>query len=350
MEERIAPERSASDGREPGKAKRPTMAEVAARAGVSPTLVSLIFRNLPGAGKATRERVLSVADELGYRPDTAARLLARGRSKTLGVMVNVHQQFEADLVSEMYPEAERLGYEVLLSAGAPARAESKAIESLLSHRCEGLILLGPTADSGYLHQIGQSAVVVAVGRRITGADVDSVHTDEPEGMGLAVDHLVELGHRRIVHVDGGGEPGAGDRRRGYSDAMQRHNLDDEIRVFAGEHNEDAGMAAGQALLAEDHLPTAVLAGNDRCAMGLMHTLRRAGLDIPHDLSVVGYDDSYLANLSHIDLTTVRQDARRIAEHAVRSAITRLENSSTPAREIVIDPKLVVRGTTGPPPR
>ena len=106
--------------------QRPTMADVAARAGVSRALVSIIFRDQPGASRETRERVLRVADEIGYRPDSAARLLARGHSRTLGVMFTVHQTFHTDLIAGIYPEAERLGYDVLLSAAAQGRSEAQA--------------------------------------------------------------------------------------------------------------------------------------------------------------------------------------------------------------------------------
>src|SRR4051794_1865285 len=324
------------------------MTDVAAKVGVSRALVSLVFRGQPGASQETRDRVFAAADELGYRPDNAARLLARGRSRTLGVMVTVHQSFQADLVEGIYPEAERLGYDVLLSATAPARDEAKAVEALLSHRCEALILLGPTAEYRYLDQLGHRTVVSVVGRRLPGAHVDSVHTADAKGVRQAIDYLVELGHRDIVHVDGGKEPGSADRRRAYRAAVRRHKLPD--RVLPGAHDEEAGMAAARLLLAEDRLPTAVLAGNDRCAIGLMATLTRADVELPRDISVVGYDDSHLSHLSHIDLTTVRQDATGLAEHAVRAAITRLENETARPSETVLDPKLVVRGTTGPPAR
>ena len=126
-----------------GRRARPTMADVATRAGVSRTLVSFILDGKPGASEETQQRVLAVAEEIGYRPDSAARLLARGRSRTLGVLMDVSQLFEAELVTGIYPAAEELGYEVLLSANLPDRAESVPIEALLSHRCGGLILLGP---------------------------------------------------------------------------------------------------------------------------------------------------------------------------------------------------------------
>ncbi|MCZ9353851.1 LacI family transcriptional regulator [Streptomyces mutabilis] len=328
------------------------MADVASRAGVSRALVSIVFRNQPGASRETRERVLRVADEIGYRPDSAARLLARGRSRTLGVMLTVHQPFQADLVEGIYPEAERLGYDVLLSANAPGRDEAKAIESLLSHRCGALILLGPGSDAADLDALGRRTVAVSVGRRVAGARVDSVRTAEGKGVRQAIDHLVESGHRRIVHVDGGRGPGSAERRRAYRAAMRRHGLEAEIRVLPGDHTESSGIDAGRLLAAERDrgtpLPTAVLAGNDRCAMGVLISFTRTGIDVPGDVSLVGYDDSHLSHLMPVGLTTVRQDAVLMAEHAVRFAVERLENADLKLREAVLDPKLVVRGTSGAP--
>ncbi|WAU86237.1 LacI family DNA-binding transcriptional regulator [Streptomyces sp. Qhu-G9] len=330
------------------------MSDVAAKAGVSRALVSIVFRGRPGAGQETRDRVLRVADEIGYRPDSAARLLARGRSRTLGVVLTVHQTFQADLVEGIYPEAERLGYDVLLSAHAPGRDEGKVVEALLSHRCEALILLGPASDPDRLDALGHRTVAVSVGRHLPGVHVDSVHTAETKGVRQAIGHLVELGHRRIAHVDGGRDPGSAERRRAYRAAMRRHGLAEEIRVIPGAHTEQAGVEAGRLLIAEAErsgrtaLPTAILAGNDRCAMGLLITFARAGVEVPDEVSVVGYDDSHLSHLMPIGLTTVRQDAALMAEYAVRFAVERLENPNLGPREAVLDPKLVVRGSSGVP--
>ncbi|MGW2378633.1 LacI family DNA-binding transcriptional regulator [Streptomyces sp. NPDC001658] len=329
------------------------MADVAAKAGVSRALVSIVFRNQPGASEETRQRVLRVADEIGYRPDSAARLLARGRSRTIGVMFTVHQTFHTDLIEGIYPEAERLGYDVLLSAAAQGRSEEKAVEALLGHRCEALILLGPDAEPDYLDELGKRAVTVSVSRRVPGARVDFVHSAEGKGVRQAMDHLVELGHRRIVHVDGGRGPGSAERRRSYRASMRRHGLEAEARVIPGAHTEESGIETGRLLLAErdrgQSLPTAVLAGNDRCAMGLLMALTRSGVEVPRDLSVVGYDDSHLSHLMPIGLTTVRQDAGLMAEHAVRFAVERLRDPESEPREAVLDPKLVVRGSSGPAP-
>jgi len=331
-----------------GSPQRATMADVAKRAGVSRTLVSLVLRDRPGAGAATRERVLKAAEELGYRPDSAAQMLARGRSRTLGVLMNLEQPFHAEVVKAIYPAAGQLGYDVLLSAVAPGRDEHMATGALLGHRCEALVLLVSDPESHATERLGGTVPTVVVGRKATTPGVDSVHTAEAKGVRQAVDHLVDLGHRRIVHIDGGKGPGSADRRTAYRAAMRRHRLADEIRVIPGAQDEDAGIAAGMLLLSEDALPTAVLAANDRCAIGLMHALRSGGVDVPGEVSIVGYDDSNLSHLSHINLTTVRQDATGIAEHAVRHAVERLENGALPGRETVCDAKLVVRASTAQP--
>jgi DNA-binding LacI/PurR family transcriptional regulator len=330
------------------------MADVAERAGVSRTLVSFILDGKPGASEETRRRVLAIAEEIGYRPDSAARLLARGRSRTLGVLIDVRQLFEAELVTGIYPAAEGIGYEVLLSANLPDRDESVPIDALLSHRCGSLILLGPKSDVTYLCRLADRVPVVVVGRRLD-TDASSaaralatVRTDDAKGTREAVGYLVELGHRDIHHVDGGTDPGSADRRRAYRAAMRSHGLADRAKVIPGAHNEEAGAVAARAMLAKPSLPTAVLAGNDRCALGLLDVFTRAGVDVPGELSLIGYDDSHLSDNPRIDLTTVHQEASALARHAVELAAKMVEQRQSGFTDIVLEPKLVVRGTTGPP--
>jgi DNA-binding LacI/PurR family transcriptional regulator len=131
--------------------------------------------------------------------------------------------------------------------------------------------------------------------------------------------------------------------------MRRHGLADHVRVIAGDHTEAAGTRAARALLAGGALPGAVVAYNDSCALGLLDAFNRAGVEVPADVSVAGYDDSSLARLAHVNLTTVSQDARGQAEHAVAAAVERLDGGRVRPREVVLAPRLVVRGTTGPPP-
>jgi DNA-binding LacI/PurR family transcriptional regulator len=334
------------------RTRRPTMADVATQAGVSRTLVSFILDGKPGASEETRSRVLTVAEELGYRPDSAARLLARGRSRTLGVLMDVRQLFEADLVTEIYPAAERLGHDVLLSANLPDRDESVSIEALLSHRCGGLILLGPSSDADSMRALAARVPVVVVGRRMAGTAPETrlatVRTDDARGIRDAVAYLVGLGHRAIHHVDGGIDPGSADRRKAYRAAMRTHGLAEHATVIPGAHDEAAGAAAAQVILQSATRPTAVLAGNDRCALGLLDGLSRAGVDVPGDISLIGYDDSHLSDNPRIDLTTVHQDAAELARHAVRLAVAMLEETVQSSEDVVLEPRLVIRGTTAPP--
>lgn len=332
--------------------RRPTMADVAAQAGVSRTLVSFVLDGKPGASDETRQRILAVAEEIGYRPDSAARLLAQGRSRTLGVMSDIRQLFEAELVTHIYPAAEQLGYEVLLSANLPGRTEETVVESLLSHRCGALILLGPRGEPDLFSRTATRAPVVVACRRLTGLDSDSplatVRSNDTKGIREAVDYLVELGHRRIHHVGGGKEPGSGERLRAYKTAMRAHGLADQITVIPGLHNEESGAAAARTMLAAPTLPTAVLAGNDRCALGILDVFTRAGVDVPGQVSLMGYDDSRLSENPRIDLTTIHQDAPGIARNAVALAVQMLVEGDGQGSDVVLEPTLVVRGTTGPP--
>jgi len=356
--------------------RRPTLADVAVRAGVSTALVSIVMREAPGASAATRERVRAVADELGYRPDLRARLLRRSRSRLLGVVFGVQHPFHGDLVDGLYTAADRIGYELALSAVTPGRDEQRAISSLLQDRCEALVLLGPQAPTAYLAGLAARLPVVVVARAVRHRTVDVVRTDDAAGLEQAVDHLVELGHRRIAHIDGGRAPGAAERRRGYTGALHRHGLGRNALIVPGGLTEDDGADAARALLelTDPREPTALTVFNDRCATGVLDVLRGAGVAVPgamserserinqHSassrsadraqrgsaMSVVGFDDSRLARLSHVDLTTIAQDAATMTELAVARAVARLDGAPTGEREQVVPPRLVVRGTTAPP--
>ncbi|HVQ95890.1 MAG TPA: LacI family DNA-binding transcriptional regulator [Mycobacteriales bacterium] len=321
---------------------------MAARAGVSRALVSIVVRGAPGASEQTRERVLRAVAEIGYRPDTRARLLARSATRLLGVVFNVQHAFHADLLEGLYAAAEQADYEMVLSGITPGRNEGRAVETLLGYRCDALIMLGPTTPTARLAELGTRLPVITVGRRLRLPGVDAVRTGDHEGMRLAVDHLVGLGHREITHVDGGRGAGPTERRRGYRDAMLRHRLGPHIRVVTGGHTAADGARAAEALLAGDPLPSAVVAYDDDCATGLIDTLAPVGVSVPGQLSVVGYDDSRHSRLSHRDLTTVGQDAGRLAQLAVQQAVARLAGAPDAARTLVLSPHLVVRATTAPP--
>jgi DNA-binding LacI/PurR family transcriptional regulator len=319
--------------------KMVTLADIAERSGVSVALVSIVLRDAPGAAPATRERIRAVARELGYEPDGRARRLRSGRNRLLGVVFGVEHAFHGDLVTGLYDAAARHGYELTLSAVTPRRDERAAVQSLLQDRCQALILIGPQAKASDLAELGARLPVVVLARGLRRAEVDTVRTADADGLEQAVDHLVSLGHARIAHIDGGDAPGAADRRRGYRKAMRRHGL--PARIIAGGPTEDDGSRAARELRDE----TAVTVFNDRCATGVLDTLRATGHRVPEDVSVTGFDDSRLARLGHIGLTTVAQDAEAMAELAVTRAVARIDTAADGRQEVVVPPHLVVRGTT-----
>lgn len=321
---------------------RTTLADVAREAGVSVALVSIVMRDVPGASDATRLRVREIADRLGYVPDQRARKLRQSSSRLIGVTFNLRQPFHGDIVEHLYVAAEHHGYDLAISAVAPTRGEEAALEDLLRERCEVAILLGPgLTDEQLAHQASRVPSIL-VARRSEVDGVGSVRSDDVAGVELAVDHLVELGHRSLVHVDGGTAPGAADRRAGFEAAVARHGL--EGRVVPGGPTEADGAEAMRSLL--DSPATGILAFNDHCAAGVLHVLARARVDVPGDLSVIGYDDSRLA-VGEQPMTTVSQDAAALAREAVENALAMIDAS--PARDVVLPPSLVVRSTSGPAP-
>jgi DNA-binding LacI/PurR family transcriptional regulator len=208
-------------------------------------------------------------------------------------------------------------------------------------------LLGSELSEPALDDLAKSVPIVLVGRRAAIDTVDIVRTADDKGLGLVVDHLIGLGHRDIAHIDGGRHTISADRRRGYRMAMRRNQEARHMRILAGGTGEVDGRQAAEELLRGDQLPTAVTTFNDHCAVGLIDGLTRAGIAVPDAISVAGYDNAPIAQYAAINLTTVSQEAPAQAQWAVRAAIERLEGVRQETRESVLEPRLIVRGSTRP---
>jgi DNA-binding LacI/PurR family transcriptional regulator len=325
----------------------PTMRDVAEAAGVSKALVSIIFRRAPGASEETRARVLAVADEIGYRANRTASLLASRRTKHLGVTMNVRNAFHAELVEGIQAAADEAGYEIVLSAVGARHDEARAVATLLEFRCESVILLGSDLPQEALEQLAATIPVILVGRRAALDNLDVVRTADGQGQSLLIDHLVELGHRSIAHVDGGPGLISADRRRGYRAAMRRHRL--PATVVAGGSSENNGVGGADSLLRLAEFPTAVTVFNDHCALGVIGRLAARGIEVPGRISIAGFDNSPVAQFATVNLTTVSQEAPIQAAWAVRAAVQRLEEGRDTPQEWILTPSLLVRGTTAPPP-
>ena len=320
------------------------MKDVADHLGVSRQLVSLVLRDLPGASDETRRRVRAAAEELGYHPDASARLLRGRRSFRLGVLFTMHEPFEVDLVEALLADAADRGYSLVLGPLGPGRTQQGVIADLLGQRIEGLVVLAAEGGSATVAGLPAQVPVVQLGGPRSTDPVDDVRVDSACGIRLLVEHLVELGHKRIAYVTGGDGPNAAERRDAYAAEMRGRGLVPD--VVDGSFTEQGGADAAGILLARGKLPTAVMAANDRAASGMLSTLVRRGVRVPEDISVAGFDDSSVAALPYIDLTTVRHEPRALAAQALDAVLRRIDEPDAPVVAHRDVPELIVRSSSG----
>lgn len=327
---------------------KPTMDDVARRAGVSRALVSLALRGSSKVSATSRKAVLAAADELGYRPNLIARNLASKQTRTLGLLINdLHNPYFPAVADGIKHAADAHGYRLLLnSAFLDDRVEQSALETFIDFRVDGIILTGARLAQAVIERAALSTAIAVVSRPMRSDVVDTINNDDRLGATLAVEHLIELGHRQICHIGGGRGAGAAQRKAGYEATMRRHGL--EPFVVPGAFTESSGVAAAHRLLALDRRFTAIFAGNDLSALGVLDTLEESGIAVPADVSLVGYDNTFVAALRHVGLTTVDQEREQLGHLAVQALIERIEGGRSEAVSQVIPPTLVVRGTTAPP--
>jgi DNA-binding LacI/PurR family transcriptional regulator len=326
------------------------MEDVAREAGVSRALVSLVMRQQPNVSEARRRLVIEAAARLGYRPNAMARSLASRRTRTVGVILDdLRNPFFAEIAGGVEELASDLGYQLLLGAGGrQARREGTALSTLLEYRVDGIILVSPRMRAPEIASAAAEVPLVIVSRHVRGVDADFVLINEAHGIELVLSHLVELGHKRIAHVDGGRGAGGPQRRAAYLRGMRARRLARHARVIPGDFTEEAGTSAARTLLAEPELPTAVIGANDMVAAGLLGGLEGGGVEVPAEVSIVGYDNISIAHLAHVSLTTVDQPRTEMGRLALELLLDRIDNHR-PGITKTLEPTLVVRSTTAPPP-
>lgn len=325
----------------------PTILDVARRAGVSKSLVSMVMRGATNVSDERRGRVLAAAKELGYRPNLAAQSLVRQRSYVLGIIVSdLHNTFFADVVDGIDVAIRKTRYRSLIVSGhLAADREKEALDTLLRLRSDAVILAGPAVDIHEVAEAAEGIPLVVAGASTTHPNVASVTNNDEVGAALAVNHLVELGHRTIAHINGGTSAAGAQRSSGYEKAMRSHGL--PVRVIPGSFTHEGGANGARAVLDSGEMPTAIFASNDLAAIGAHSVLAAAGIGVPSDVSLVGYDNTAAARSNLTPLTTIDQPRLAIGRAAAELALDQLE-SDADVRSIVLEPTLVVRGTTAPP--
>jgi LacI family transcriptional regulator len=336
-------------------ARRVTIVDVARHAGVSTTAVSKVLRNAYGASPDMRIKVRSAIEELGYRPSAAARGM-RGQTYTIGVTLpDFRNPFFADILDGVTAALDGTDYVQMLARCCNDEvAEARVHDAMIDRTMDGLILIAPTGSRKHLERIARAVPTVVVGRHGKATGYDAVADDDFTGAELVVEHLAALGHQRIAHIEHletnpvrlREMPNA-IRSAGYRHAMQAHDLGTFIDIESTSYSREGGYLGARRLLARDPRPTAIFAGADIVAMGVLDALTEAGLSVPGDISLAGYDNTMFAAFAPISLTTVDQAGHHIGSEATHLLLDRIAHRDRPTAQVKLSPTLVTRRTTAP---
>jgi len=331
-----------------------TMKQVAERAGVSISTVSHVINNTRVVSDGVRQRVLGIIDEMRYIPSAVARSLKNDKTNTIGVLVpNSSNPYFAELIRWIEEEAFQLGYNLILcNAHGGALKQTAYLRLLMEKRIDGLILVASGADDEQDLLLRHEAVpIVQLERALPGLDADLILAGQEEGGYLATRHLIELGHRAIACVSGPADlPRTRERVGGFLRAMAEAGLDVPPEgIVHAEFTSAGGHAAFTRLLARGDRPTAVFVTSDLMALGGLCAAGAAGVRVPAQLSVVGYDDIAGAGYALPPLTTMAPPKREMAQCAIELLIERIRGGHAPLRNTLLPSSLVVRASTAPPP-
>ncbi|QCP54293.1 LacI family transcriptional regulator [Trinickia violacea] len=330
--------------------QNPTLADVAKIAGVSQMTASRALNDRPGVSRETRDEVLRIAGDIGYVVNRSAQKLSGGRNGIIGIITPMlDNQFASELILGVGRAARAVSYETLVyTIFDEDRDTHRSLINLLQQFADGVVAILPK-ESAYFDALAASHVpVVLIDQRGSLTTFPSVSVDNYGGARLAVAHLAELGHRRIAFISGDETiEGVRDRRRAYEDTLERLELPrDPALVTTGDLTQVTGFEAASRLLALEEPPTAIFAANDLSAFGAIAAVREAGLRVPDDISVIGFDDIPMAAQVHPALTTVRQPFQQMARAAVNTLLASLDGTEASAARMTLPAELVVRQSTG----
>lgn len=325
---------------------RPTIYDVAKRAGVSPSLVSLVLQSPDRVGDRRREAVRAAITELDYRPSRAATALASSRTKSIGLVIDDYRNlWFVDLLRSMQSALSTHGYQVTVADSQPGEARiQEAIGGLLAMHVDGLVIAAE--PGGPMPGQGRVPAVVAGWRDGVPDAMDLITNDDDDGGRIAAGHLLELGHSRVAHLSGTGGAAA-HRRVGFRSRILEAGL--ELRI-AGESDgtaEEDGYAAASWIMERFPDTTAIFAANDTMAVGALAALKARGLGVPDDVSVVGYDNSPLAKSRYLDITSVDNRSDVVGAIVAERLLDRIRDPRIPPQRTLIEPVLVLRSTTAP---
>jgi len=322
-----------------------TIRDVARRAEVSVASVSRALNGLDNVSQETRARVEEAARELGYVPHAGARSLSLAKTNAIGVVLPaLHGEFFSEIVRGMDDVASARDYFLLLSNMHPETHGSTAVLRAMRGRVDGLLLMAPhVRDQDLVDALPAGLPTLLINTRAPAADRAGIHLDNPAGAVAVAEHLLALGRRRIVHIAGPmGNIDAKERADAFTDRLAAEPSV-QLEVLQGDFYEESGARAVESLLSKGASFDAIFAANDNMAIGAYEALRKAGVKVPEDVAVAGFDDIPLAQ--HLGITTVRVRIAELGQRAVERLLEILGGTDSPGDELH-KPELVIRDTTG----
>ena len=320
---------------------------------MSTATVSHVINNTRRVTDSTRERVLKAIDQCAYYPNAHARSLALGRSHTLGLLVSdISNPFFPELVKSIEVAAFERGYDLILSnTNYDATRTSNYVRRMIGRQVAGVLLMTSEIDPALIDELARKHVsVVFYNIEPCGERVSNIIVDAEPGIDEAVRHLVSLGHSAIAHISGPRRTRAGAQRiNAYRDSMWRHLPEARLAIYEGDFRVESGRRAAAEMLAAEEPPTAVLVANDMMALGAMQQCRAAGLSVPRDISIVGFDDIAFASLSDPPLTTVSLPRSELGRRAVEAVMMLIDHPDQQGPGIHVSTHLVVRASTATAP-
>jgi LacI family transcriptional regulator len=326
--------------------------DVAREAGVSTATVSHVINSTKYVTDSTRQKVLHAIKKYNYHPNAHARTLASGRSNIIGLLVSdISNPFFPELVAGIEAAAFANGFNViLLNTNYDARRASDYVRRLIELKVAGVLMMTTELEPLLIDELAREQVrVVFHNVGIPGDYMSNIVVDYAIGIEETVSHLVALGHRRIAHVAGPNHfRSAVTRRESFLNSVANHlPHEPPPEIYEGDFKFDGGRGAARQILESGNLPTAIIFANDMMALGAMQEFQAAGVRVPEDLSIVGFDDIAFAALSHPPLTTVCSPRVELGQRAIEALMSTIDRPNQPGIEIRIPTYLVTRESTGP---
>jgi DNA-binding LacI/PurR family transcriptional regulator len=336
--------------------RRSTSIDVARAAGVSRTTVSFVLNNTPDMriSEETRQRVLAAARKLNYHRDAAGRRLATGKTHVLGLVISqspdrvAADAFLPQVMHGLQQAAHQRGYHILFHAQEPGQDHLIYTDLVRERHVDGIVLSGPRTDDAELVKLHREGVPIVLLGQLPETSIPFVDVDNVGGARMAVKHLLDLGHTRIGIITNAPVTytASRDRLAGYKSALKAHGIKfDKALVCMGDFTEASGEAAMRRIFETSPRPTAVFVASDVVALGALRTIKARKLHVPNDISLVGFDDVPLASYVEPPLTTIRLPAYELGWDAGERLIHLIDGEELPTPGILLETKLVVRGST-----